>query len=190
MKRHLITHTGEKPFPCNQCLKTISQWDDVKRTHIGEKPIPCNQCLKWFFEGGSSKTHLRTHYSEKSFLCKEVIWINILELILVKSLFLVIKLFSNRCSETHLRTHYRENRFPCNQCPKVFSQESNLKKHLRTHTGKKLFPCNHCLKAFSQGGDMKRHLITLPIETHFPCINVLNHFQKKILWKAVSLQLM
>ena len=94
-------------------LQPMSQNNFSRRwceeNHIAEKPIPCNQCLKWFFEGGSSKTHLRTHYSEKSFLCKEVIWINILELILAKSLFLannVIKLFSNRWYEQAFKISY------------------------------------------------------------------------------------
>lgn len=72
ISRHLLTHTGYKPFKCDECKKCFGTRETLTqhlRTHSGEKPYKCDVCGKCFSISSSLKIHMRTHTGERPFTC-------------------------------------------------------------------------------------------------------------------------
>ncbi|XP_055733192.1 zinc finger protein 83-like isoform X1 [Salvelinus fontinalis] len=120
-KRHIKTHTWEKPFRCNDCDKFYRQFGHLKRhmrkvhmvSHNREKPYRCHVCGKWFNWESSLKRHMMTHTGEKPYFCNEC----------------------GKCYghighlRVHMRNHTGERPYRCSLCKKGFTTSFQLKQH-------------------------------------------------------------
>ena len=156
MKRHMQTHSTDRPHKCMVCSKSFKLKETLKQhmvTHA-EKSESCFICQKRFHRKSDLTTHMTVHTGEKNHVCT-----------------VCNKAFSQKAHLTvHIKLlHSEEKREPkekqhsCSLCQKQFCHKRGLKLHMLIHTGEKPYSCGICGKTFRHKNNLTQHKKKHPI---------------------------
>lgn len=143
LKRHMLSHTGEKPHKCEHCPKSFAQKTDLNRhmsSHAVHYDFHCGSCGRGFPEE-SIKTQHEVNCKTKRYICDICNYMT----------------FSIGNLHLHQRKHTGERPYTCPSCDKRFTRVAHLNQHVKLHANEFEIHCSMCGRGFADEHEMLQH---------------------------------
>ncbi|XP_061564751.1 zinc finger protein 768-like [Cololabis saira] len=130
LEKHMLLHTGEKPFECEQCGERFILEQSLTlhvKAHSGLVPDPTE-----FVEEPPKKKRGRWGFTAdgKKITCEEC-----------------GECFRSKTDlQVHAISHMAKKPPACDKCSQIFNSHADLQLHLKSHKGKQPFACGNCEK--------------------------------------------
>ncbi|XP_072111196.1 histone-lysine N-methyltransferase MECOM isoform X4 [Mobula birostris] len=156
LDRHLLTHTEEREYKCDQCPKAFNWKSNLIRhqmSHDSGKHYECENCAKVFTDPSNLQRHIRSqHVGARAHACPEC-----------------GKTFATSSGlKQHKHIHSSVKPFICEVCHKSYTQFSNLCRHKRMHADcRTQIKCKDCGQMFSTTSSLNKHRRFCEGKNHF-----------------------
>lgn len=189
LKRHVVIHTGDRPYRCFICDRGFTQKGNLKthyKVHLDLKgPVDygnlnsiMNKCAYLNSSPGESQlSSLRCEQCGKDCESQAALQAHHIsshsQPSSVPEVFFCLRCsmkFSQRQQlEKHMEAHNKPKPFSCPDCGKKFRTQVYIAVHRRIHTGERPHKCSQCDRAFHTPTGLKAHLTVHTGEKPFGC---------------------